>query len=110
MAVVETGVGARTMDFEAGDVGYVQQTIPHYIENTGDEDLRFLRCSRPAATKTCPFSKWLSRAPLELAMGHLNIDKAMYDAIPKEKAVVVTRWWGRFITPRAKGARDALAG
>jgi hypothetical protein len=38
-----------------GDVGYVQQSIPHYIENTGDEDLRFLRCSRPAATKTGPF-------------------------------------------------------
>ena len=66
----------------------MQQTIPHYIENTGDEDLRFLRCSRPAATKTCPFSKWLSRAPLELAMAHLNIDKTMYDAIAKEKAVV----------------------
>ncbi len=32
----------RTMDFEEGDVGYVQQSTPHYIENTGDTDLVFL--------------------------------------------------------------------
>ena len=32
----------RTMDFQAGDVGYVQKTLLHYIENTGDTDLVFL--------------------------------------------------------------------
>src|SRR5579859_4261386 len=42
MTVFATGARARTADFEAGDVGYVQQTLPHYIENTGDTDLRFL--------------------------------------------------------------------
>jgi oxalate decarboxylase len=42
MTVIETGARARTMDFEAGDVGHVQQTLAHYIENTGNEDLRFL--------------------------------------------------------------------
>jgi len=30
------------MDFEAGDVGYVEKTLLHYIENTGDTDLIFL--------------------------------------------------------------------
>ena len=33
---------ARTMDFQEGDVGYVLQSTPHYIENTGDTDLVFL--------------------------------------------------------------------
>ena len=42
MTVFATGGRARTMDFETGDVGYVQKTLPHYIENTGTTDLKFL--------------------------------------------------------------------
>src|SRR5207245_6158566 len=42
MTVVATGNKARTMDFQAGDVGYIQKTLLHYIENTGDTDLIFL--------------------------------------------------------------------
>src|SRR5205809_7103294 len=42
MTVVATGNRARTMDFQAGDVGYVEETLLHYIENTGDTDLIFL--------------------------------------------------------------------
>src|SRR5207253_10770210 len=30
-----TGGRARNLDFETGDVGYVQKTLPHDIENTG---------------------------------------------------------------------------
>jgi oxalate decarboxylase len=52
MTVIETGARARPMDFEAGDVGYVQQTLAHYIENTGTEDLRFLEMFK-AALKIC---------------------------------------------------------
>jgi oxalate decarboxylase len=39
MTVFATGGRARTMDFQAGDVGYVQKTLPHYVENTGSDDL-----------------------------------------------------------------------
>src|SRR3984885_13522722 len=42
MTVFEAGSRARTMDFEEGDVGYVPQSNPHYVENTGDADLVFL--------------------------------------------------------------------
>ena len=31
MTVFATGGRARTMDFQAGDVGYVQKTLPHYV-------------------------------------------------------------------------------
>ena len=91
MTVVETGGRARTMDFESGDVGYVQQTIPHYIENTGHEDLRFLEMFKASRYEDMSLSEWLSHTPPELVMAHLNIDKTMYDAIPKEKAVIVPR-------------------
>src|ERR1700723_2207483 len=33
---------ARTVDFNANDVGYVPSNAPHYIENTGDTDLILL--------------------------------------------------------------------
>jgi oxalate decarboxylase len=35
MTVVDTGNKARTMDFQEGDVGYVQKTLLHYIDNIG---------------------------------------------------------------------------
>jgi oxalate decarboxylase len=89
MTVLSTGGRARTMDFEAGDVGYVQQTLGHYIENTGDTDLRFLEMFKTDRYQDLSLSEWLSHTPPELVMAHLNIDRAVYDAIPKDKAVIV---------------------
>ncbi len=91
MTVFATGGRARTADFEAGDVGYVQQTLPHYIENTGDTDLRFLEMFKSSFYQDLSLSEWLSHTPPELVMAHLNIDKATLDALPKEKLVIVPR-------------------
>lgn len=89
MTVLATGGRARTMDLEEGDVGYVQQTLPHYILNTGNTDLRFLEMFKSSHYQDLSLSEWLAHEPPELVMAHLNIDKATYDAIPKEKLVVV---------------------
>jgi len=89
MTVLGAGARARTMDFEAGDVGYVQQTLPHYVENTGDTDLRFLEMFKASRYEDLSVSEWLAHTPPELVMAHLNIDKAAYDVIPKEKLVIV---------------------
>jgi len=91
MTVFATGSRARTADFEAGDVGYVQQTLPHYIENTGDTDLRFLEMFKSSFYQDLSLSEWLSHTPPELVMAHLNIDKATLDAMPKDKLVIVPR-------------------
>lgn len=91
MTVFATGARARTADFEAGDVGYVQQTLPHYIENTGDTDLQFLEMFKSSFYQDLALSEWLAHTPPELVMAHLNIDKATLDAMPKEKAVIVPR-------------------
>ena len=90
MTVVGTGSRARTMDFEPGDVGYVEKTLPHYVENTGDQDLRYLEVFRAPRFEDLSFSEWLSHTPTELVMAHLNIDKTTYEQIPKEKLVVVS--------------------
>jgi oxalate decarboxylase len=83
MTVVATGNKARTMDFQEGDVGYVQKTLLHYVENTGDTDLIFLEMFKSPRYEEFSFSEWLAHTPPELVMAHLKIDKATYDAIPK---------------------------
>jgi oxalate decarboxylase len=89
MTVVSTGNRGRTMDFQEGDVGYVQKTLLHYIENTGDTDLVFLEIFKADRFQEFSFSEWLAHTPPELVMAHLKIDKAAYDALPKTGGVIV---------------------
>jgi oxalate decarboxylase len=89
MTVVATGNRARTMDFQAGDVGYVEKTLLHYIENTGDTDLVFLEMFKSSYYQDLSLSEWLAHTPPELVMAHLRVDRATYDAIPKEEGVVM---------------------
>jgi oxalate decarboxylase len=87
--VFATGGRARTMDFESGDVGYVQKTLPHYIENTGTSDLKFLEMFKSSFYQDLALSEWLTHTPPELVSAHLNLDKAALDALPKDKAVIM---------------------
>jgi oxalate decarboxylase len=54
MTLFHNKAAARTSDFNAGDVGYVPVTLGHYIENTGDTDLVFWKCSRRRDTRISP--------------------------------------------------------
>jgi oxalate decarboxylase len=89
MTVVATGNLGRTMDFQEGDVGYVENTLLHYIENTGDTDLIFLEMFKSSYYQDLSLSEWLAHTPPELVMAHLHIDKATLDAIPKNGGVVM---------------------
>ena len=89
MTVFATGGRARTMNFQSGDVGYVQQTLPHYIENTGNTDLKFLEMFRSGFYQDLSLSEWLTHTPPELVMAHLNIDKATLDAIPRDEPIIL---------------------
>jgi oxalate decarboxylase len=89
MTVFAAAAAARTMDFSKGDVGYVPQVFPHYIENTGAEDLVFLEMFRAAFYQDVSLNSWLSRLPRQLVMSHLHIDEATLDSIPKKEAVIV---------------------
>jgi oxalate decarboxylase len=42
MTVFNAEENARTVDFNANDVGFVPAMAGHYVENTGTEDLVFL--------------------------------------------------------------------
>jgi oxalate decarboxylase len=89
MTVFATGGRARTMDFETGDVGYVQKTLPHYVENTGSSDLKFLEMFKSSYYQDLALSEWLSHTPPELVAAHLNLDKATLDALPRAKPVIL---------------------
>jgi oxalate decarboxylase len=89
MTVFATGGRARTMDFETGDVGYVQKTLPHYVENTGATDLKFLEMFKSSYYQDLALSEWLAHTPPGLVAAHLHLDKATLDALPREKTVLM---------------------
>ena len=89
MTVFATGGRARTMDFQAGDIGYVQKTLPHYVENTGNSDLKFLEMFKSSFYQDLALSEWLAHTPAELVIAHLGIDRATLEAIPKGEVVVM---------------------
>jgi len=91
MTVFNTGGRARTMDFQAGDVGYVFKTLPHYVENTGNTDLKLLEMFKSSYYQDLALSQWLTHTPPDLVMAHLGIDKATLDAMPKEEVVVMPK-------------------
>jgi len=89
MTVFTSGGRARTMDFHAGDVGYVPKPLPHYVENTGETDLKFLEMFRSDHFQELSLSEWLTHTPPELVLAHLNIDRQTLNAIPRESVVLV---------------------
>ena len=88
MTVFIAGSDARTMDFQEGDVGYILQSNPHYIENTGDTDLVFLEMFKSDHYEDVSLAEWMAHTPHLLVDQHLRVGKAMIDAIPKQEAVI----------------------
>ena len=80
---------ARTMDFNANDVGYVPSNAPHYIENTGDTDCVFLELFAADQFLDVSLNQWLRRVPSEMLKAHLGIDKEEAMKIPSEKLAVI---------------------
>ena len=89
MTVFTGGGKARTMDFKAGDVGYIQDTLPHYIENTGDTDLVFLETFKSPVYQDISLIEWITHLPATLVKAHLGIDKETLLAHEKGHQVVV---------------------
>ena len=82
---------ARTMDFNANDVGYVPPVAGHYIENTGDTDLVFLEMFKNSQYLDFSMNNWIRRLPPEMVTAHLNIDEATIRKIPEENQAVIPK-------------------
>jgi oxalate decarboxylase len=91
MTVFASAGKARTFDYQAGDVGYVPFAMGHYIENTGNETLRFLELFRSPRFADVSLNQWMALTPPELVQAHLNLDEETMAALRKDKPIVVSR-------------------
>ena len=79
---------ARTMDFEEGDVGYVQQSTPHYIENTGTTDVVFFEVFPTSYFEDVSLAEWLAHTPSRLVNEHIRTGEDFIRNISKVEAVI----------------------
>ena len=90
MTVFAAGGRARTMDFQEGDVGYVDKSAPHYVENTGDVGPGVCGgCFRRRSTRIFSLAEWLAHTPTRLVDQHLGVGEDMLRKIAKKEAVIV---------------------
>jgi oxalate decarboxylase len=89
MTVFAAGGRARTMDFQEGDVGYVDKSAPHYIENTGDTDLVFIEVFPTPFYEDISLAEWLAHTPYRLTNQHINVGEDFLSKINKKKVVIV---------------------
>jgi oxalate decarboxylase len=88
MTVFAAGGRARTMDFEEGDVGYIDRSVPHYIENTGDTDLVFVEVFPTPFYQDISLAEWLAHTPSRLVEQHIQVGEDFLAKIPKKEMVI----------------------
>jgi oxalate decarboxylase len=74
--------GARTMDFNTNDVGFVPAVAGHYVENLGNTDLVFLETFKASEYMNFSLNNWLRHLPPEMVTSHLNLDAETISKIP----------------------------
>jgi oxalate decarboxylase len=82
---------ARTMDFNANDVGFVPANAGHYFENTGDTDLVTLEVFKASEFQDVSLNNWIRRLPPEMVYSHLKLDRNAIQTIPAEKLEILPR-------------------
>jgi oxalate decarboxylase len=88
MTVFSAGTNARTMDFHPSDVGYIEQSMPHYVENVGDTDLVFLEVFPTAEYQDISLGEWLSHTPSHLVNEHIATGEDFLAKIAKTEVVI----------------------
>lgn len=91
MTVFDTGPNALTMDFNAGDIGYVRRNLGHYVENVGDTDLQFIGVFRASRYEEVSLSNWLTHTPPKLVAQHLNVDERTIAGWPDNAPGVIAK-------------------
>lgn len=110
----EAPESGNTVDFQAGDVGYVPVPNAHYLENTGDEDLIYVgkshrrsrrhyslgrRLNTNGAGNTeilqapvyndISVAQWLGLTPKQVVKDHLGFSEETLDRLPQVKNWIV---------------------
>lgn len=88
MTVFSSHGHAETNDFDATDVGYVPQGFGHYIENSGDEDLKVLVVLDNGIYQDISLSDWLAKTPANVLADNFINNEADWASRPAEKLVI----------------------
>jgi oxalate decarboxylase len=88
MTVYAAAGNARTMDFLPGDVGYIEQSKPHDVENIGDDDLVFLEIFPTAEYQDVSLGEWLAHTSSRLVNEHLGTGEEFLAKISKSEVVI----------------------
>jgi oxalate decarboxylase len=91
MTVFAAGGHARTMDFHEGDVGYIERSMPHYIENLGDTDLIFLEVFPTPDYQDISLGEWLAHTPSRLVDQHLGVGEEFLSSIDRKETVITPK-------------------
>jgi oxalate decarboxylase len=89
MTVFASSGKARTMSFNANDVGFVPAIAGHYIENTGTEDVIFLEMFKSAEFSDVSLNQWIRRLPEQIVEQHLHLNGGEIQRIPDAKDPVL---------------------
>jgi oxalate decarboxylase len=89
MTVFNTGPNAVTMNFNAGDIGYVKKNLGHYIQNTGDSDLQVLEVFKAPQFQDVSLSDWITHTPPALVAQHFNLSPDVIAKLPRSKPEIV---------------------
>jgi oxalate decarboxylase len=81
--------GARTMDFNANDVGFVPRVVGHYIENMGDTDLQVLEMFATGDFQEISLNNWIRRLPPEMVTAHLKLESNDISKISADPGVYI---------------------
>jgi oxalate decarboxylase len=90
MTVFMAQGNAETVEFEAGDVGYVPQGSGHYIENTGEDVCRVLITFNSGHYQEIGLTEWLASNPSQLVATNFRIPESLAERFPRE---------GHFLVP-----------
>src|SRR5277367_5634614 len=88
MTVFAAGGRARTMDFEEGDVGYIDKSAPHFVENTGDTDLVFIEVFPTPFYEDISLAEWMAHTPSRLIDQHIAVGEDFLAKLPRKEMVI----------------------
>ena len=81
----------RTMDYDRGKVAFVKQGYGHYIENTGNEEMKLLILFNSPYYQEITLSAWLAANPVQLVADHFGINPSLLEDLPKQRLGIAPR-------------------
>jgi oxalate decarboxylase len=83
------GGSSATFDYRAGDVGYIPGIAAHYVENIGNEPLKFLGVFRKTDVANFSFAQWMALTPPGLVQANLGLSEEAVASLVKGRRDIV---------------------